>query len=148
MSVFDRLTDKSGYTGMYANRNEQAIDTTNEQVQKHATGHAKNFSEAPIQKFGVQAERPTKFTCWNGLDKHATGQKILLANIRTMDQLVAKCCTSCNVSPQPTFLHTPEGKAIKNLDDIQDSEDYLVIQSGAKYKKESLPTALKTKLGL
>lgn len=43
-------------------------------VEVHASGHAKNFNEAPVQKFGTQAERPVQFYCWNGLDKHAGPQ--------------------------------------------------------------------------
>ena len=59
---------------MYANRKETAIDKTDPSVEKHATGHAKNFNEAPVQKFGVQADKPVQFRCWNGLDKHAQAQ--------------------------------------------------------------------------
>mmetsp|Transcript_131791 Transcript_131791/g.185930 ORF Transcript_131791/g.185930 Transcript_131791/m.185930 type:complete len:152 (-) Transcript_131791:82-537(-) len=146
--VYDRLTDKTQYTGMYANHNEQAADHTNAQVQGKASGHAKNFSDAPVQKFGMQVDKPVTFTCWNGLDKHAVGQRVVLQNIRTMDQLVTRCCQKCTVSPQPTYLHSPAGKPIKTLDAIEDGADIIIIQSGAKYKKESLPAALRQKLGL
>lgn len=147
MSVFDKLTDKTQYTGMHANHQEQAIkhdDTTD----RKAISHAKNFGDAPVQKFGLQVDKPVKITCWNGLDKHATGQKIIVKDFRTMDQLLGKACQMCSVSPQPIHLHTPEGKSVKSLADLEDGVDYLVIQSGAKYKKESMPMELKKKLNI
>ena len=145
MSIFDKLTDKSLYTGMYAQRNEQPIYKVNEKVEKHATFHAKNFSDSPVQKYGVQIDRPTRFTCWNGLDKHAQPHTIFATNVRTMDQLIAKCCKQCNVQPQPTMLHTITGRRVTSLNELRNDEDYLVIQSGAKYKWEKLPTELKQK---
>uniref|UniRef100_A0A7S4CRQ1 EF-hand domain-containing protein n=1 Tax=Eutreptiella gymnastica TaxID=73025 RepID=A0A7S4CRQ1_9EUGL len=141
-SVYDRLCDEGQYTGMYANRKETAIDKTDPSVEKHATGHAKNFNEAPVQKFGVQADKPVQFRCWNGLDKHAQAQKVTVSNVRTFEQLVTKCTNACNVSPQPTWLHTPAGKAVKSLEAIKEGENYIVIQSGGIYKPERLPTAL------
>ena len=52
--MYDRLTDASAYTGMYANRNEEAIRIDDPSVEKKGTGHAKNFDSAPVQKFGLQ----------------------------------------------------------------------------------------------
>lgn len=140
--ITSRLTDPSKYTGTHVNHNEAKIDKTNKAVEKSATGHAKNFGDAPVQKFGLQGDKPIAFFCWNGLDKHAQGQKVLTSNIRTFEQLVSKCTQVCNVSPQPTYLHTPAGKPVKSLEQIVDGAHYLVIQSGAKYNKASLPTAL------
>ena len=65
-----------------------------------------------------------------------------MANIRTFDQLVGKCTQACHVSPQPTHIHTPQGKPVKSLELIREGEHYIIIQSGGSYKKESLPTAL------
>ena len=90
----------------------------------------------------LQTDKPTQFICWNGLDKHATGQKIVMSNVRTMEQLVTKCTQACNVSPQPMYLHTPSGKPVKTLEQIHEGQHYIVIQSGAKYARERLPTAL------
>ena len=59
---------------MYANHKEEAIHHNDLAVEKHATGHAKNFGDAPVQKFGLQTDKPTQFFCWNGLDKHAQAQ--------------------------------------------------------------------------
>ena len=56
--VYDRLTDQGQYTGMYANRNEEAIMKDDPNVQKKGTGHAKNFGDAPVQKFGLQVVCP------------------------------------------------------------------------------------------
>lgn len=144
--VFDRLTDETSYTGMYAQRDATAVDTTRLDVERHATGHAKAFGEAPVQKFGVQVDKPPKIIVWNGLDKHAQGKPVLVQNMRTLDQLITKCCQACNVSPQPTCLHTPQGKPVKSLEALEDGVDYVVIQSGARYRKESLPTALVQKV--
>eukprot|EP01001_Neometanema_parovale_P012036 NODE_8298_length_710_cov_135.473595_g8044_i0.p1 GENE.NODE_8298_length_710_cov_135.473595_g8044_i0~~NODE_8298_length_710_cov_135.473595_g8044_i0.p1 ORF type:complete len:152 (+),score=46.21 NODE_8298_length_710_cov_135.473595_g8044_i0:74-529(+) len=142
-NVFDKLTDKSQYTGTHVNHNEAKVVKENDTVDKHAGCHAKGFSEAPVQKFGLQVEKPSKIVLWNGLDKHAQGQKVVCTSFRTMDQLLAKACQVCSVSPQPTHLHTPHGKAVKHLTDLEDGKNYIVIQSGAKYNKASMPTALK-----
>lgn len=144
--ITSRLTDPAKYTGMYANKQREGIS----QAAKEGAGsnHAKNFGEAPVQKFGLQTAKPKKFTCWNGVDKWATGQTILCANITKFEQLVAKCAASCSVNPVPVHLHTAQGKVVSSLDDIADGEDFLCIQKGATYKRDKLPTALKTKVGL
>jgi len=147
MSVFNRLTDKEQYTGMYAEHNEQAI-VHEDGTDRKATSHAKNFSEAPIQKFGLQVDKPVKITLWHGLDKHAQGQKLVVKDFRTMDQLLGKGCQVCSVSPQPKYVHTPEGKPVKTLGELEDGKDYIIVQSGAKYKAECLPLQLKKSLGM
>jgi hypothetical protein len=147
MSVFDRLNDKTTYTGMYANHNEEAI-VHSDKTDRKASCHAKNFNEAPVTKFGVQIEKPVKVTLWHGLDKHAQGQKLVVKDYRTMDQLLSKGCQMCSVSPQPLFLHSPDGKAVKQLTDLEDGKDYIIIQSGAKYKADCLPLELKKKIGM
>ena len=143
MSIFDKLTDPRQYTGMYALRNAQAIDKTNPFVEKKGTGHARNFNEAPIEKYGLQADKPAKFRCWNGLDKHAEPQTIVTSNIRTMDQLISKCCVACKVNPQPTKLYTAGGRPIRSLDSISNNGTYVAIQKGARFNPDKLPMKLK-----
>eukprot|EP01084_Bolivina_argentea_P112614 200839_1 len=93
-NVFDRMTDKANYSGMYANRNAEAIKAS-PQAETKGTGHAKNFSDAPVQKFGAQYEKPGKIVAWHALEKHAQGKTIIMQNIRTMAQLVTKVCQQC-----------------------------------------------------
>eukprot|EP00669_Euglena_mutabilis_P007838 TRINITY_DN3032_c0_g1_i1.p2 TRINITY_DN3032_c0_g1~~TRINITY_DN3032_c0_g1_i1.p2 ORF type:complete len:257 (+),score=70.15 TRINITY_DN3032_c0_g1_i1:31-771(+) len=108
-TVFDRLTDPHQYTGSHAQPPEATVEKRGDGAKTHATGHARNFGDAPVQKFGLQVEAPRHVLCWNGLDKHALPHKVLLSSVRTFDQLVSKCSQACSVSPQPLFLHTPDG---------------------------------------
>ena len=48
-SIFDKLTDSSTYTGMYAVRNVPPNTSSNRRnVKKKGTGHAQSFSEVSI----------------------------------------------------------------------------------------------------
>lgn len=69
--------------------------------------------------------------CWNGLDRHAQPQRILLNTIRTMEQLVTKCTAACRTGSRrmgcvgfepppssPLMLPTPPQKKIPHINKV------------------------------
>eukprot|EP00759_Apiculatamorpha_spiralis_P059232 PhF_6_TR9753/c0_g1_i1/m.15028 len=152
--VFSRLTDKTSYTGMYQRTpspRHRAGHTTPTGGDVHNSGgrafnHAKAFSTAPVQKYGVQVEGPFWITVWPGLERHGQPTRILLQHCRSMHQLIEKACKDTRVQPQPNALFTPDGRAVSNLSDVRPGLDYLVIPSGTNYREDCVPTALLQKL--
>uniref|UniRef100_A0A7S1IZZ4 Doublecortin domain-containing protein n=1 Tax=Eutreptiella gymnastica TaxID=73025 RepID=A0A7S1IZZ4_9EUGL len=125
--VFGRLSDPTLFQGIHADRRRSST-----------------LAYPPV----IEGSKTTKIIiCWDGNDKHAAGQRISLAGVTTMEELMVKCATACSVSPTPSCLHTAkEGKPVKTLDDIVNDTDYVLIQGSNDLNRLKMPTALISKM--
>lgn len=165
-SVVDRLTDASRYTGAHkerfdgdghgrgiaGRRDADTSDLSNltrpnlsgsapPPAAIHATSAA-THEPKKLEKFGTQAAVPLSIMVWKHGDKFDKGEKVMLKNFKTLDQLKVHLATKLGMLPALRGLYTTTGAPIKDLPDLEDKGNYVAVKTGFKFDTEHLPTAM------
>jgi len=110
-----------------------------------ATNSPKNFDKAPVQKFGLQAEKPRSIYVYRLGEVKDEGTKVLLNKYKNLDQLKVDLAKILKFLPRlhPTKpLVSPDGKTtVESLDDLEDGKKYVAIRAGFKYETSKVPPA-------
>jgi len=105
----------------------------------------KNFDKAPVQKFGLQAEKPRSIYVYRLGEVKDEGTKVLLNKYKNLDQLKVDLAKILKFLPRlhPTKpLVSPDGKTtVESLDDLEDGKKYVAIRAGFKYETSKVPPA-------
>ena len=99
--------------------------------------------------FAVDTEQPPAIYCWNIGEKNCDAVKVLVkpALFRKWEQLLthlAKACDGCGNGVRA--LYSPAGKQYKELSELKDGSDVVVVPTGCMFKKTDLPVKLAAKI--
>ncbi|KAK8860378.1 Serine/threonine-protein kinase dclk1 [Tritrichomonas musculus] len=98
--------------------------------------------------FDQDATKPPAGYFWNIAEKNCDGVKVLItpAQYRKIEQLYTALASKVGCGGGVRGVYTPGGKAIKDLKEFKDGEDYIVVPTGDAFSKARIPLKLAAKL--
>lgn len=100
--------------------------------------------------FDMDASLPPTCNFWNLGEKNcdATRVQVKPTMFRKWEQLLTHLAQKCGCGQGVRALFTPQGKQLKEMSELTEGLDVVVVPSGYKMDKTRLPVKLAAKLGV
>ena len=98
--------------------------------------------------FDMDATVPPTVRCWNIAEKNCEPVPVQIKPTlyRKWDQLLTSLASKCGCGQGVRALYTPSGHQFKELVELTEGIDVVVVPMGYKFDKASLPSGLLSKM--